>query len=545
MMTALPVTSFAIENDMDSIIESIICEDVEMIEYTNGYYTNGYNPETNEWDLEYYYYDMPIPNCVITFKDGMVIECDSGGFEYKGDYYSFTYGCDQSAISPWVVGGTYKVSMSVGNYLTEFNVRIIKTDIQSMTVTPSRPLYAGLDDMYSAIDYTVNVVYKNGERDSFVYGIYDVISKADLHFQQDIPSEVGMHIIPVLYRGYTADCVIEVQENPYKKLSISSENGLTLYFTKKDGTIVEAKPYDMYNNRGDSSCAFGVLCTDNGNFSTGFCFEPDNSNKNVKIIIGELESNTLEKNDWFKAETFCEEMINPVQESFSTPYNGKITEQNIDEIISMVTIHFPITVEGYIDYGYTEASMLNGEEVRQAIEYVFGIENIDLSLSKKYDISTDTVLFFGGGIGNLLPSAIEYVDNTWVFRRFGDLWSSESVWQIVLNDDLKIISIIWCDKEDNHIFGEWEIVGETCNELGLMIRKCLYCDAKEEQHVIDHVDSDGNGICDICDEIIEQIVECECDCHKSGITKFFFNFILFFQRLFGLNKDCECGVAHY
>lgn len=545
VMTALPVTSFAIEDDLDSIIESIICEDVEIIEYTNGYYTNGYNPETGDWDLEYYYYDIPTPNCVITFKDGTVIECDSPWFEYRGDYYGFAYGCDQSAISPWVAGGTNKVSLIVGNYSTEFNVRIIETDIQSMTVTPSRPFYAGLDDMYSAIDYTVNVVYKNGERDSFVYGSYDAISTADLHFQQDVPNEVGMHIVPVLYRGYTADCVIEVQENPYKKLSISSENGLTLYFTKKDGTIVEAKPYDMYNNRGDLSCAFGVLCTDNGNFSTEFCFEPNNSNKNVKIIIGELESNTLEMNNWFKAETFCEEMINPVQESFSIPYNGEITEENIDEIIGMITVYFPISVEDHINYGDMEADMLNGEEIRQAIAYVFGIENVDLSLSKKYDSSTDTVLFFGGGIGRLLPSTIEYVDNTWVFRRYGDLWSLESVWQIVLNDDLKIISIIWCDKEDNHIFGEWGIVGETCTESGLMMRKCLYCDAKEEQLVIDHVDSDDNGYCDNCESLLDPTIDCECNCHKSGISKFFFNFILFFQRLFGMNKECVCGIVHY
>lgn len=39
--------------------------------------------------------------------------------------------------------------------------------------------------------------------------------------------------------------------------------------------------------------------------------------------------------------------------------------------------------------------------------------------------------------------------------------------------------------------------------------------------------------------------DCSCNCHKGGIAKFFFNFILFFQRIFGMNQECACGVEHY
>ncbi len=38
---------------------------------------------------------------------------------------------------------------------------------------------------------------------------------------------------------------------------------------------------------------------------------------------------------------------------------------------------------------------------------------------------------------------------------------------------------------------------------------------------------------------------CSCNCHASGIKKFFFNFILFFQKIFKINAVCDCGVAHY
>lgn len=57
--------------------------------------------------------------------------------------------------------------------------------------------------------------------------------------------------------------------------------------------------------------------------------------------------------------------------------------------------------------------------------------------------------------------------------------------------------------------------------------------------------SDGNVYCDEDNELLDPTVECNCNCHKSGITKFFFNFILFFQKLFGSNRECACGVAHY
>ena len=39
--------------------------------------------------------------------------------------------------------------------------------------------------------------------------------------------------------------------------------------------------------------------------------------------------------------------------------------------------------------------------------------------------------------------------------------------------------------------------------------------------------------------------DCTCNCHKDGISKFFFDFALFFQKIFRLNSVCKCGVRHY
>ena len=38
---------------------------------------------------------------------------------------------------------------------------------------------------------------------------------------------------------------------------------------------------------------------------------------------------------------------------------------------------------------------------------------------------------------------------------------------------------------------------------------------------------------------------CSCNCHKGGISGFFWKIINFFNKLFKSNKTCACGVAHY
>ncbi len=99
---------------------------------------------------------------------------------------------------------------------------------------------------------------------------------------------------------------------------------------------------------------------------------------------------------------------------------------------------------------------------------------------------------------------------------------------------------------------EENYVAPICTENGSkdVVIYCSACDEEisRETVILDasgHADNDGDGYCDVDNELLDPTVECECNCHKSGISKIFFNFILFFQRLFGANKECACGVAHY
>lgn len=50
---------------------------------------------------------------------------------------------------------------------------------------------------------------------------------------------------------------------------------------------------------------------------------------------------------------------------------------------------------------------------------------------------------------------------------------------------------------------------------------------------------------DVPDEPENPSVNCSCKCHKNGFMGFIWKILCFFYRIFGMNKICSCGVAHY
>lgn len=138
----------------------------------------------------------------------------------------------------------------------------------------------------------------------------------------------------------------------------------------------------------------------------------------------------------------------------------------------------------------------------------------------------------------------------------------------------------------DHTYGEWlTIIEPTCEETGMKVQDCYYCGVELANEIIPatghvynsvitpptcttqgyttytcscghsyvgdyvnatgHNDNNGDGYCDTDNELLDPTKNCDCNCHKKGISNFFFKFALFFQKIFGANKTCSCGVAHY
>ena len=126
-----------------------------------------------------------------------------------------------------------------------------------------------------------------------------------------------------------------------------------------------------------------------------------------------------------------------------------------------------------------------------------------------------------------------------------------------------------------HTYSEWvELLPATCSERGLNIKICNDCNDIQRQIIpkLAHIDADGNGVCDTCENTDTPDVpdtpdepdtpnvpdtpnepdvpedpsaNCSCNCHKGGLSKIIFNIILFFQKLLRSNKTCSCGASHY
>ena len=108
-------------------------------------------------------------------------------------------------------------------------------------------------------------------------------------------------------------------------------------------------------------------------------------------------------------------------------------------------------------------------------------------------------------------------------------------------------------------------VSATCAKTGLTQGKhCSVCGivtvAQQTVSVVAHIDNNTDYNCDYgCgyrfdkpapeepttpDTPDEPTKDCSCNCHKGGLAGLFFKIINFFQKLFGMNKVCACGVKH-
>lgn len=95
------------------------------------------------------------------------------------------------------------------------------------------------------------------------------------------------------------------------------------------------------------------------------------------------------------------------------------------------------------------------------------------------------------------------------------------------------------------------VTAPTCTAQGYTTYTCECGDSYVTDYVdaTDHNDTDGDNICDGCGEELyednDDTNNCSHMCHKSGIIGFFWKIINFLQKLFGTNKYCSCGAAHY
>ncbi len=121
-----------------------------------------------------------------------------------------------------------------------------------------------------------------------------------------------------------------------------------------------------------------------------------------------------------------------------------------------------------------------------------------------------------------------------------------------------------------HTYTWYTISVVTCETDGVMLGECTVCGATDIKANLKTGHNIVDGVCQNCgitenvenddtntdnnenmgnednnEDVTDPSENCDCNCHKSGISNFFFKFALFFQKIFGGNKYCGCGVTHY
>lgn len=199
--------------------------------------------------------------------------------------------------------------------------------------------------------------------------------------------------------------------------------------------------------------------------------------------------------------------------------------------------------EGYIGYVEISGKTTSWQTCEIEDENIceFTVEYDDIYTVATYNLPNDEDIYVKAYVDGYEYTAIDGATNALYAATEDGLYACE----VTFADGTTEMSDVY---EGPHAHSYNTVVTDpTCTEDGYTTYTCgcgdTYVD--DETDATGHADNDNDGYCDECEELLDPSVECDHNCHKGGILGFFWKIARFFNKLFGINKYCECGVAHY
>ena len=269
-------------NIVKSPAKSIEIDDLDITEHTNGYYTEDYDYDKDDYVEWYKYNDFGV-NGTVVFNDGTSAEITNGGFVYKDNYYNFDFESDQSYDNQWGIGA-HKVTARVMGIKTDFNVNIVKSPIKSikiedLDITEHTSGYYTSDydydtgesvEWYQYNDFGVNgtVAFNDGTSAEITNGgfVYkDNYYHFDFESDQSYENQwnVGAHKVVAKALGFETSFNCNIKESPYASIEIIKvdpikekedswdyEYALKFIYevTYKDGRVEQRNSDDYYED---------------------------------------------------------------------------------------------------------------------------------------------------------------------------------------------------------------------------------------------------------------------------------------------------------
>lgn len=260
-------------------IKSIEIQPITIIEETEGSINYAYNAETNEYDLEWFRYNLY--NCIdykITLNNETVINGSGSSYTYNGEWYSFDISSDQSYENQWEAGETYSAIITTLGETVTVPVTITQNPIKSFSVSPLTILqgtngymtsdYDWENDQhleyyrYSPSTYTYNIEFNDGtilnNTSSFIEYDGEWYS-FNLHSNQSYENQwlVGnTYTAQVSILGKTADVSVEIIDTPIKSLEIEP-----VTITEYTGGYITGNP-EYYRYLVSNICTYEIEFND-------------------------------------------------------------------------------------------------------------------------------------------------------------------------------------------------------------------------------------------------------------------------------------------
>ncbi len=455
-------------NIIESPIDYIIVNDITLIENTDGdwAYDEYWDEDLGEWVRENEYFRYLIyPSYTAVMKDGTEYESDTDGSIFYNDRWIYmSYNTNQSFENQWGIG-TYEVTGVLMGENVKFNATIVDTTIESMTLTPVRDLIIGIDDVnyQEYLDFVAEIKFKDGSTKECLVSELQYEYDSWIFSGEDYYVEENVRGGKFEFLGYEGEYTVKFVENPYESISISGTNELEITFNKLDGTTETATILDIYGRMGGLGLVYGEVYTDIGTFPGGISYAFDEAtekeylNKDIAISIGDMESNTLETNNWYWAFSTSKDLYGNIQyyHDMNEEFAGiDITtgDYDINDVVNISVFDKAWKYDCEYDDYYL---VFDADDVQEMVENTFNISNFDVTMYEGYNSANHTIrIEQWGGYGDWakIDYTLEYKNGKWYgTREYSTYYSDEPEYiNIILNDEMLLEKISF-GKEDENI----------------------------------------------------------------------------------------------
>lgn len=407
-------------NIIQTPIKDIIIEPITLYKDVDSYLTTDYNPETDEYDLEYDYYSFDtFINFKILWNDGT--SSTHNLFDdiiYNNrSYYASIYD-DQSYYSSWKVGNTYQANFyAIGKTVT-VPVTIAPSPVKNIEFikAPVKTEYTlgdtiNLNGAIIRVNYT-DKTYEDVEITGIGNYFTDIYLKRfnrkfSLH-SSPAKAYSKLDSITVQFLNKEAKTKISVKNKIIDSISLNGSGfDLTMEITYNDKTkqtekVLELDPrYGDVDNDEDILERGGLLITDNNIFTAKITEDTNTGDfyldvylyydAEEKIITSNKVSGT--KCNWWKLQKNIHSLMAaiPTWTTNTTSYNGKVTAENIDTLLSIVCSAKNLQYFSE-NFESTTGDKRNfyADKVKTAFNEIFGFTP-DFTLSKNYNAKNNTI----------------------------------------------------------------------------------------------------------------------------------------------------------